>query len=231
MNRWYVVVTSFGYFYWEYDRHVNYYICQDLTAPALSLYVPPLVSGTVTLHPLVSDLHCDIDEVRISLNGTEIHSSEPNERSVAFQVPWDTTQFDGGPYNLEVQVSDAAGNSYAYVWTTLIDNPSPEEATEQRIETTVQTLGVFAGFLSVIPPIFSDLRRSLSSFLLVLLALVLAFAGLIYPPPQEWTFWDTVRTVASILGIVSFSVMVYDRFTRWRASSQLKPRRKPEYYG
>ncbi|MFW9769318.1 MAG: hypothetical protein ACFFEM_10895, partial [Candidatus Thorarchaeota archaeon] len=173
VDQWYVIISAFGYFVMEFDRHVSYYFCQDLTAPYLSATVPEFVSGITEINFRAQDLHCPISRVSVFVNGSEIYQSTPNVMSFSTSAIWNTWTFDNGTYMVEIYIRDSVGNSYTYLWWSFVNNTSPETMQQEQLEATAIYIGIGSGFSAPIITILPRLRKIKGSkYAIVVLAIV-----------------------------------------------------------
>lgn len=146
VSRWYVVISAFGYPYWESDRTVSYYMCQDLTAPAVDFAVPVVSEGMILLNVSISDLHCNIQRLEVYVDGVSLHQDyhvDAREHSVS--IPWNTTTLANGKYNISVHVMDEVGNSFAYKWSTTVNNPMDEPSVTPPVTNIVLVVVLVSG--------------------------------------------------------------------------------------
>lgn len=234
VDTWYIIVSAFGYNWWEYDRHVSYYFCQDNTFPYVSLNVPPVVTGDVTFHLTTWDLHCDITSVRLAIDGSEIYSENPDTRSHIDDVIWDTRAYVNGTYDVSLYVRDSVGNSYTYFWTTVVNNTSPEVQQQVQIRQTLKGIGVGSGFLATIVVTRPRIRKKAGSTTFVVIFAILTITTTIITTPEEpelWTFFDSLSVIGSVCGITSLIYAVGKDIIKRLRNRLPKHKGEPYYIG
>ncbi len=219
VDQWYVVISAFGYYFWEYDRHVSYYICEDLSPPMVEMNVPDVLNGSITFHPRATDLHCDISVLRVYANGSEIFRDTPNRRDYSTSFTWDSTSLDNGPCEIEVFVVDEVGNSWVYRWWSAISNPSPEEVSQISINQLIALVGFASSLTVVVVVVLFRPKGAKGLVLLTILVFVstISTQATVGAEPDEWTTWEWLEVIANILGVIGFI---------WQLLSSLKERRK-----
>jgi len=234
VERWYVVISSFGYFWMEYDRHVSYYVCEDKTAPYVEMYVPKNATGPVTLHARITDLHCSIESVRVYINSTEKLQDNPNSRICTETTIWNTAAYANGVYAVEVFVRDSAGNYFTYLWWSQVINPSAEELAQVQQEWIIQFGGIASGFIAIVLVLFKGVRERKGALPIVLVLMIfsiLSTTTTTTEPPSEWGLWDYIAVTAQFCGITSFIIVIVDRFRNWLRKRPPKLKRTPDYIG
>lgn len=78
VGQWYVILSPFGYYWMDYDRHVSDYFCQDLTPPSIAANMPEVATERAAMNLQVWDLHSQISTVGVYINGSEIFRRYPH---------------------------------------------------------------------------------------------------------------------------------------------------------
>lgn len=233
VDQWYVVISAFGYYFWEYDRHVSYYICEDLSPPTVEMNVPALLNGSITFYPRVTDLHCDISVLRVYANGSEVFRETPNQREYSTSFIWDSTPLDNGPCRIEVLVEDEVGNSWIYRWWSEISNPTPGEVAQISVHQLISVVGFASGLTVVVIVI---LFKPKGAKVLALLAILVAISTIstqatVGAAPDEWTIWEWLEVIANILGVIGFIWQLLGAVKKWRKSRSGGLEGDPPYIG
>jgi hypothetical protein len=234
VDQWYVIVSAFNYFFLEYDRHVSYFICEDRTPPEAQLNVPAIANGSIILYPFVSDLHCDVTSLEISINGTAIFTISPQQREYLGEFVLDTTQYENGVYQIEMFANDQASNAYTYRWWMAIANqePSPSEALD--IENIVRIGGAFSGIIAVVVIILARKTKKDGLFLVSSLLIIISIVSTtttVTEPIQDWTLLDSFQFFAALCSVVSFFLYMMEKYINYRRRRPKKLKGKPSYIG
>jgi hypothetical protein len=234
VESWYVIISAFNYFYWEYDRHVSYFICEDKSPPNVELFVPTISNSTVKLYPRAFDLHCDIVSLRILINGTEVFQVSPDQREYYGEFTWDTTDYENGTYFVEVYTQDEAGNSYTYRWWTTVDNQPPIVAQENQIEIIVRVGGIISGSLATIVIIWSRKRRDETGFIIASVFVMLSVISVtttVTEPIPEWGPIDSFQVIAACCSIISLALYMIEKIVGYYKRRPPRLKGDPSYIG
>lgn len=217
VTRWYVVISAFGYSTLEWDRHVNYYICQDLTPPQLEVEVPRESKGLVLLNITASDLHCDLVTVEVKCNDTPIlHESGLSSRSFVRSVVWNTSNFIDGTYKISAYVEDAVGNHFTYEWLTSISNAPPEPMWEIKQEEVIRYAALGMSILTLVVVFSKRVDSPWKLLSIILISCIVVYVA----SSEEFGPLDIIGLMADAIEIAALIVALAKYFTYRRAKKR-----------
>lgn len=225
VEKWYVVISAFGYPLSDWDRDVNYFICQDKTAPYVDLEIPRKSFGEILLNLTIYDLHSNIVSLQVSINGTLIFNPPIYQMSYGNSIPINTSQYTDGYYVISIYVSDQVGNHFTYQWETTIENiePEPPEPLDPEILIIIVTVPIGVILLTTSVIIRLDKKRTIFVIIGSVFNILLAESG-------GLEFHEVFGFVVDVLSLGAIIIATARWFLQKRAAKKWIPKERPEIY-
>jgi hypothetical protein len=225
VSHWHILYSAYtksGILVIEY-RNVNGIAYKDNTAPKWYSNLPVTIENELNVSLWAWDDRCNIAQVTVRANGSEIYSWSGNGIGFYDIVFWNTTLIDSGVYILTIYLEDEVGNGDIFEMGQIrVFHPTPEQEIGRNISIVLGFVSIVVTFVvivSVIRNTVIDATRSAISIIVIVGTLTEIFGPL-----------DFLSLIAGICGILSFLHILYGTIQRRRIQKRLTPKHKPTYY-